>query len=175
VLRQRREQAGLTQPAVARAAQISVRHLRRLEYGGCRTRRSTLARLAAALTPTTSHPDAPDAPCLYSELVEVAGVALAPESAFADRVARRRQRRAAGGGAAVDRLAVAEVVGGIVERRARAWVDGDGQVQRRVTYTLRTWDGRRQVVQEDQVPVDLFAAFPLPRSWSGTTGGRRAG
>jgi hypothetical protein len=160
---------------VAGAAQISVRHLRRLEYGGCRTRRSTLARLAAALMPTTSRPDAPEVLGLYSELVEVAGVALAPESTFADRVARRRERRAAAARAAVDRLAVAEVVGGVVERRARGWVDGDGQVQRRVTYTLRTWDGRRQVVQKDQVPADLFAAFPLPRSWSGTTPGRRAG
>jgi transcriptional regulator with XRE-family HTH domain len=174
-LRHRRETAGLTQPAVARAAQISVRHLRRLEYGRCRTRRSTLARLAAALTSTVSHPDSPDVQGLYLELVEVAGVALAAESAFADRVARRRERRAAAGRAAVDRLAVVEVVGGVVERRARGWVDGDGQVQRRVTYTLRTWDGRRQVVQEEQVPADLFAAFPLPRSWSGTAAGRRPG
>jgi transcriptional regulator with XRE-family HTH domain len=83
-LRELRRDRGLTQAQLANAADLSRRHVERLEAGNRRTRESTLARIAAALGD----------PSLENELVALAGPALAAESAFAERVARRRARRA---------------------------------------------------------------------------------
>jgi transcriptional regulator with XRE-family HTH domain len=83
-LRELRRDSGLTQAQLAEAAELSCRHIERLEAGNRRTRRSTLARIAAALGD----------PLLGNQLADLAGPALAPESGFAERIARRRARRA---------------------------------------------------------------------------------
>ena len=82
-LRELRRDRGLTQAQLAVAADLSRRHVERLEAGTRRTRRSTLSRIAEAL----------GGPSLENELVTLAGPALAQESDFAERVARRRARR----------------------------------------------------------------------------------
>lgn len=87
-IRDARTAAGMTQAAAGLAAELSRNHLSSLERGVRRTRASTLERLASALTE-----DGEAAAELHRELVVLAGPALAPESAYADRVARRRRRR----------------------------------------------------------------------------------
>jgi hypothetical protein len=101
----------------------------------------------------------------YVELVRAADIALAPESAHAERVERRRSRRSRRADATFDSLAVAEVMDGIVERRARSWIDGDGQFQRRVSYAHRPWTGPSRQLSEADLPVGLFDGFSLPRSF----------
>lgn len=113
-LRRARRDSGLTQAGVAVASSLSERSLRRLEAGQRRTRRSTLQRLADSMT-VTSGPDAVD---LLDEFLEIVGPALAAESAFADRVARRRGRREANQRqeVLVRRVTLVEpVVGGLLE------------------------------------------------------------
>jgi transcriptional regulator with XRE-family HTH domain len=90
-LRRLRLDAGLAQWAMADLAVLAPRHIRRLERGECRTRRSTLERIANALADV--NPDLGPADQLIDRLVELAGPALAPESPYADRIARRRARR----------------------------------------------------------------------------------
>lgn len=85
-VRHRREAAGLSRSTVAALAEMRCSSLSRIEAGACRTRRSTLERLAAAL-------DVPDPAGLVEEWVGLAGPALAPESQFRERVERRRRRR----------------------------------------------------------------------------------
>lgn len=85
-MREARHRAGLTQATVACRAGLAERSLRRLEAGHRRTRLSTLTRLAHSL-------DAPDPDALLADLVTAVGAALAPESQFAERVARRRDAR----------------------------------------------------------------------------------
>jgi transcriptional regulator with XRE-family HTH domain len=87
-LRELRERAGLSRPALAEKAQLGKTQIELIERGGRRTRRSTLDRLAVALTIGNSNPDE-----LANELASLAGPALATESDHADRVARRRDRR----------------------------------------------------------------------------------
>jgi transcriptional regulator with XRE-family HTH domain len=87
VLRQLRVDAGLSARQLGEAAQLGRRQVQRLEAGQRRTRASTLARLARALT----RPPA-DVP-LALWLVRAAGPALAPESPYAVRVDRRRETR----------------------------------------------------------------------------------
>jgi hypothetical protein len=60
-----------------------VSTIQRIEAGARRTRRSTLDRIAEALGD----------PQLAGVLAELAGPALAPESPYAERIARRRVRR----------------------------------------------------------------------------------
>jgi transcriptional regulator with XRE-family HTH domain len=90
-LRALREAAHLSRPALAWAAEISPTHLRYLEEGVRRTRRSTLGRVAAVLA--ESAPVAASANDLADYLASLAGPALAPESDYAERVHRRRRRR----------------------------------------------------------------------------------
>jgi transcriptional regulator with XRE-family HTH domain len=90
-LRRLRLDAGLTQWAMADLAALAPRHIRRLERGDSRTRRSTLERIADALADVD--PDLGPAEQLLDRLVELAGPALAAESPYADRIARRRARR----------------------------------------------------------------------------------
>lgn len=78
--------AGLSIAELADGAEMSPGHLRRLERGERRTRASTLARLARALDPDRADE-------LAVALVALAGAALAAESPYADRIARRRARR----------------------------------------------------------------------------------
>lgn len=87
-LRVEREARGRTVLSLAGAAAVSDRHLRRLQRGERRTRRSTLMRLASALEP---RPELAES--LVGEWVALAGAALAPESEYAERVERRRTRR----------------------------------------------------------------------------------
>lgn len=85
LLVERRRRTGRSQQDVAACAGLATRTLRRLERGERRTRRSTLERLARAI-------DGED-PDLLDSLVAAAGLALADESLYRDRVERRRQRR----------------------------------------------------------------------------------
>jgi transcriptional regulator with XRE-family HTH domain len=87
-LRSLRRTAGLTQRELAEGACLTRSHVERIEAGVRRTRRSTLERMAATLTVAE-----PDPEHLADALAELAGPALAPESEYAERVARRRERR----------------------------------------------------------------------------------
>jgi transcriptional regulator with XRE-family HTH domain len=78
-----RQSAGLSVRALATAAELSPSQMSRIERGLRRTRMSTLARIATALGD----------PSIAADLAAVAGIGLAPESLYAERVARRRQRR----------------------------------------------------------------------------------
>jgi transcriptional regulator with XRE-family HTH domain len=73
-----RRDRGVTQAVLAEAAELSTSGIRRIEAGTRRTRRSTLDGIAAAL----------DEPELADELARLAGPALAPESPYAERIAR---------------------------------------------------------------------------------------
>ena len=86
-----RRQAGLTQRALGFRAALSESQIYRIESGARRTRRSTLERVAEALANTC--PALGPASELGQTLAAAAGPALAPESPFRDRVARRRKRR----------------------------------------------------------------------------------
>lgn len=101
-LRAYREDAGLSRPALAAAAQLSAGHLGQLEWGVRRTRRSTLTRIAWALHGSDADPDALEA--FVDELVALAGPALASESDYAERVERRRERRARKAAKAEDKV-----------------------------------------------------------------------
>ncbi|HET6873452.1 MAG TPA: helix-turn-helix domain-containing protein [Acidimicrobiales bacterium] len=90
-LRRLREAAGMSRRSLANAGQLGERSLQRIEAGQRRTRRSTLARLVAAIV--TASPGLGDPENLLDHLCAAAGPALAPESAYADRVDRRRARR----------------------------------------------------------------------------------
>jgi transcriptional regulator with XRE-family HTH domain len=78
-----RRKRRLAQTDLAEIAKLSTRGFQRIEAGHRRTRLSTLDRLAAALGDES----------LARELAALAGPALAPESAHAERITRRRERR----------------------------------------------------------------------------------
>lgn len=90
-LRALRRDAGLTQADLAWRAGLAERSLRRIEHGQRRTRRSTLSRLVVGLLPSAA--DGTAAAELEEALVLTAGPALAPESAYKERVQARRDRR----------------------------------------------------------------------------------
>jgi transcriptional regulator with XRE-family HTH domain len=87
-----RARAELTQAKLAELAELSVSTVSRIEAGARRTRRSTLGRIAAVVARTDPSLGEPEP--LADSLAGLGGPALAPESAFADRLARRRERRA---------------------------------------------------------------------------------
>jgi transcriptional regulator with XRE-family HTH domain len=85
-----RHGVGLSQRELGWAAEMGADHVGNLERGQRRPRRSSLERLVlvfAALDPGL------DGDELLEGLCDLAGPALAPESAFSERVARRRDRR----------------------------------------------------------------------------------
>lgn len=84
-LREIREDAGCTRHEVAEETGLNEQSIYRIEVGLRRTRRSTLRVLAGFLA------EDPDA--LTDELVETAGSALADESPYSARIAKRRARR----------------------------------------------------------------------------------
>jgi transcriptional regulator with XRE-family HTH domain len=88
-----RELADVSRRDLAGLAQMSAGHLGMLEWGTRRTRRSTLERIAFALS--VANPDAlvVDPFDLVEDFVALAGPALASESQFKERVDRRRERR----------------------------------------------------------------------------------
>jgi transcriptional regulator with XRE-family HTH domain len=86
-----RRALGMTQKEVALAAALHWTHLQRLELGTRRTRRSTLRRIAAVYV--LQNPRLGPVDDLLTDFVRVAGPALAEESAYAERVARRRRVR----------------------------------------------------------------------------------
>jgi transcriptional regulator with XRE-family HTH domain len=91
-VRELRGRAELTQAKLADLAGLSVSTVGRIEAGARRTRRSTLGRIVAAVAradPSLGEPEP-----LVDSLAGLGGPALAPESVFADRIARRRERRA---------------------------------------------------------------------------------
>lgn len=86
-----RRALGMTQAEVAREAALHWTSLQRIELGTRRTRRSTLRRIAAAFV--LREPRLGPLDDLLDDLVTAAGPALAEESAYAERVARRRAAR----------------------------------------------------------------------------------
>ena len=89
LLRHSRESADLSRWQLGFAAEISERQVAFIEDGMRRTRASTLKRIAVALTP-----DGESAKTLLAKFLKVGGPAIAAESQYADRIARRRARRA---------------------------------------------------------------------------------
>lgn len=87
MLRSLRDEAAMTQSQLGALATLQSSSVSAIERGRRRTRRSTLERLVAVLLPEQRRE------AIIDELVEVAGPALAPESDWAERVARRRERR----------------------------------------------------------------------------------
>ncbi len=83
--------AGLTQQELGLLAGLGRTQVARIETGTRRTRRSTLRRVAAALV--TVAPRLGTLERVHRALVEAAGLALAEESQYAERVARRRALR----------------------------------------------------------------------------------
>jgi hypothetical protein len=83
--------ARIHRPALAIRAQISVRQIEQIERAIRRTRRSTLERIVAALV--SVEPDLGEPAALVARLTELAGIGLAPESEYRERVERRRRRR----------------------------------------------------------------------------------
>jgi hypothetical protein len=83
--------ARLHRPVLAIRAQISVRQIEQIERAIRRTRRSTLERIVAALVKV--EPDLGEPAALVARLTELAGIGLAPESEYRERVERRRRRR----------------------------------------------------------------------------------
>ncbi len=155
-LRAARRSAGLTQAVVARRALIGERHLRDLETGRRRTRRSTLDRLSVALV--SKSPAGMPAFQILMILLQAAGSNLAAESPHAARVDRRRARRTrrlVTQQSFVDRRIVS---GRLVERRATdVRLDGNRWV-RRVRFSRATTPDPSRTVE---VVAD-FAAVPLP-------------
>jgi transcriptional regulator with XRE-family HTH domain len=124
-LRILRENLGLSRRVLSAGAEVSEGHLARIEWGARRTRASTLRRITAALV--AAAPELGGADELTDWLVEVAGPSLAPESPYAERIAKRRARRHR----KADRLAIAatpmaetmaqELAKDIVSERIRQW------------------------------------------------------
>jgi len=83
--------ARLHRPLLAIRAQISVRQIEQIERAIRRTRRSTLERIVVALVKV--EPDLGKPAALVAQLTELAGIGLAPESEYRERVERRRRRR----------------------------------------------------------------------------------
>lgn len=86
-VRELRGRARLSQRELGVLATLSATHVGRIERGVHRVRRSTLDRLLAHLVP------ADDREAVLDELAELAGPALAPESDYEPRRARRRAMR----------------------------------------------------------------------------------
>ncbi len=80
-LRELRTAAGLSRMELAESAELAPSTVERIERATRRTRRSTLERIAKVLDADAS------------QLADLAGPALAPESDYAERVSRRRARR----------------------------------------------------------------------------------
>lgn len=90
-LRSLRQHAGLTQAAVADLTGMSPHTISRIERGRDRTRRSTLARILAAML--NEEPSLGNIDHLLDGLIRRAGPALAQESPHRERIEARRARR----------------------------------------------------------------------------------
>jgi len=90
-LRTARKAAGLTQCDLALGARISPKTVYRIEAAVRRTRLSTLRRIAEALV--AEAPWMGDPGRVTADLATLAGLGLAPESQYRERVERRRARR----------------------------------------------------------------------------------
>jgi transcriptional regulator with XRE-family HTH domain len=142
LLKRLRLEAAVTQADLARGAEIGERHLRRVEAGERRTRSSTLLRLAGTLSQANA--DLGSADEIHRRLIAVAGVSLAPESRYADRVDARRARRSKGRARrerTVHETRYLDRGGAVVERHEHSWPDGSRRRRRRVYFLLRCDDG----------------------------------
>ena len=90
-VRRERKRVGLSIAECARRAQLSGPYLSRLERGQRRPCRSTLERIATALWMMDIY--GRQRPVLLADLLDAAGMALAPESRYRERVEQRRRRR----------------------------------------------------------------------------------
>lgn len=161
-LRRVRRDRKISQRSLARTAQISERHLQRLERGERLTRASTLDRLARAL-----EPDEAAAQVLLTEFLALAGPTLADETAYAERVERRRARRVA----AVERnqhdlVSVARVPlagGQVLERRITDRPGNGTSRQRAIAYVVVADDQETEIEPTEEM---LRALRKLPVRWS---------
>ena len=87
-----RRASGLTAFRYCERALLSESQFWKIGGGFVRTRRSTLERLVAAAV--EANPDLGPAGPIVDRLCQIAGPALAAESLYADRLARRMARRA---------------------------------------------------------------------------------
>lgn len=83
--------AHVSRSKLAIRSEVSIRQLEQIEQAIRRTRRSTLGRIAGALVEL--EPDIGSADQLVEHLAALAGPALAPESAYRERVEKRRRAR----------------------------------------------------------------------------------
>jgi transcriptional regulator with XRE-family HTH domain len=90
-LRTARSAAGLSQCHLALRAGMNPSRVHRIEAAVRRTRLSTLQRIAEALVGAA--PWMGDAERVAADLATLAGLGLAPESLYRERVQRRRARR----------------------------------------------------------------------------------
>lgn len=160
-LREYRCRAGLTQVDLARAVVISDRHLRRIERGDRRTRRSTLRRFADVLGARLDcNPQK-----IFEDLLVAAGPALAPETAFPERVDARRNRRQAHVHANQHRRRVTQtvyVIGGSFERRITDLPRGTSGRRVTVRYLYRPDGGRAIIVPATCEVARLFHSVEMP-------------
>ncbi len=89
LLREYRTSAHLTRADLAQLVGVHPSTIERIERATRRTRRSTLEAIALALAEVIGQPTS----AISSPLLTVGAPVLAPESEYADRIARRRQRR----------------------------------------------------------------------------------
>jgi transcriptional regulator with XRE-family HTH domain len=134
-LRELREGCDLSQVELGERAQVSRDQVGRIERGRRRTRRSTLARLVGVLADQGLDGDR-----VLAELLELAGDAVAPESAFAGRVERRRvarfdrrRRQAAWRAEWAERMAAVE--------REQAWLALVARLRQRLGYAVGRLSG----------------------------------
>jgi transcriptional regulator with XRE-family HTH domain len=161
LLRARRDRK-LNQRSLARTAQISERHLQRLERGERLTRASTLDRLARAL-----ESDEAAAQVLLAEFLRLAGATLADETAHAERVERRRARRVA----EVERnqhdlasVARVPLVGGqVLERRITDKPGNGTSRQRSITYVVVADDQETEIEPTPEI-LRALRKLPIQRS-----------
>ena len=83
--------ARIHRPALAIRSQVSVRQIEQIERAIRRTRRSTIERIVLALVKVK--PDLGEPAAIVARLTTLAGIGLAPESQYRERVERRRRRR----------------------------------------------------------------------------------
>jgi transcriptional regulator with XRE-family HTH domain len=173
-LRLEREDRALAVRALARTAGVSERHLRRLERGERRTRRSTLERLSRALA---TEPRLAES--LVSRWGSLAGEALAPESGYADRVDRRRTRRQRKSSARPVNIDITDyeyaLPGFIVERRESRRLKGRHRYDVAVHWRVTTRDGVRVSPSHEAMLLRVHGIVEtLDRgNRSSTTGGRQ--
>lgn len=144
-----RQRAGISQRQLALASGISKQHMQRIEWGQRRTRLSRLVQIVDFLAPFMPDADPGDddtydayADRVINALLDVSGVTLAPESAYADDPKTERREQARG-----LRRWQSAVIGGPEQRKVRQTRQRGEEERRRARRTLHA--ARSQTSLED--------------------------